>query len=196
MILSACSFGSKSLFKEEGLTNYENSYDIGYPYPADIDNDYYNLGGYPVETKDQLNQQNKTPNDDQYLLPTLTPPELQIIVPIPDEGKGSVGGILFSVSMNTVIPNTIFYLTEAIGENSSEIPPFFVGPSDDQITYNSDENGIFILDNLIPGNYYLVMSGPPYDWTVGYKDISPTPYLIKVKPDNRTNLGVIYIFWP
>jgi len=116
--------------------------------------------------------------------------------PTPQDGKGSVSGVLFSANGRYTIPQTVFYLTLGWGDNKDEVPSVFIGPGKDDIIFHTDENGQFSLDNIPPGKYYLVMSALPYDWALGYKDTKLTPYRLDVEAGSKIAAGIVYVFWP
>lgn len=123
--------------------------------------------------------------------------ELASQPPEPQQGMGSIYGVLFSVTNQAPIPNTMVYLIDAGGDEAESLPAIIVGPSSEDIVLSSDQNGAVVNDSIPPGNYYLVMSAPPYDWAEGYSDAeAKEPLLIQVRENEKTSMGVIYIFWP
>lgn len=123
--------------------------------------------------------------------------KLESQAPSPKQGKGSIYGVLFSTTNQAPIPNTMVYLIETAGDGSEPLPDIIVGPSSDDIVLNSNQDGAILNDDIPPGNYYIVMSAPPYDWAEGYSDAdAEQPLLIQVRENEKTNMGIIYIFWP
>ena len=129
------------------------------------------------------------------LQPTLVPSP----VPALAVGKGAVQGILFSsTGRGRVIPGTIFYLTAGRGETHTDPPQVIQGPQTDQgdIVGTSDMQGRFFLNNVSPGNYYLLVWAP-YDWIIGQESATDlTPRLITVEADQRQDLGEVHLIWP
>ncbi len=116
--------------------------------------------------------------------------------PIPQSGKASISGLLYSFTGRSPIPGTLYYLTPA-GEMGSP-PNILVGPREEEgdIRGTSDERGQIRLNNIPPGSYYLVVWAP-YNWILAVEsEANMTPYLITLKPDQRLNLGIIYVPWP
>jgi hypothetical protein len=150
-----------------------------YPVPQD------GISPYPIEEGGQIQPILITPN------PPLDAPE-------PEAGKASISGTLYSPIQKMVIPVTQFYLTLGWGEDHSEMPPAFVGPQVDKgdINLMSDSQGNFSVNDIPPGNYYLVVWAP-LTWDVAQiSDIDTQPLLLELKPDQNRPLGIVYISWP
>jgi hypothetical protein len=110
----------------------------------------------------------------------------------------SIGGILYTFSGQGPIPGTLFYLTPGRGEAQSDPPTVLTGPheEDGDVAGISGDDGWIALDNIPPGNYYLVVWAP-YNWIIaGMSDTDLTPRLITVEPDQQLNLETIYVAWP
>jgi hypothetical protein len=126
------------------------------------------------------------------------PVEVPSEAPVPEEGQASISGVLYTFSGNGPIPGTIFYLTPARGETNQEPPAVFVGPREEEgdVQGMSDPKGQIALNNVPPGNYYLVVWAP-YNWIMAVEsDTDPTFRLITLEPDQRETLGMIYLAWP
>jgi hypothetical protein len=79
-----------------------------------------------------------------------------------------------------------------------EPPAVLVGAHAEQgdILGFTDETGEFALSDIPPGNYYLAVWAP-YNWIlVPESSTDSTPRLITLEPDERLNLGVVYLSWP
>jgi hypothetical protein len=64
------------------------------------------------------------------------------------------------------------------------------------VSGQSDNQGRIVLNNIPPGRYYLAVWAP-YNWILAVESASDsTPRLIVLEPDQRVNLGVIYLSWP
>lgn len=124
-------------------------------------------------------------------------PPLPNNVPIPQQGKGSISGVLFSVRNRRVIPDTMFYLTPGWGENRDEQPQMLIGPREGDFKGTSDANGYVQLDDIEPGYYFIVMAAFPQDWEFAYPDANTQiPLRIEIKQGSQFNLGVLFIHWP
>jgi hypothetical protein len=119
--------------------------------------------------------------------------------PIPEEGKASIGGVLYNYLGRGVLPGTVFYLTPAVEEGGTIRPPVvYVGPREEagDVRGQSGKQGQLIVNNIPPGKYYLAVWAP-YDWIlVVESETDPTPRLIVLEPDQQANLGIVYISWP
>ena len=124
--------------------------------------------------------------------------EMSSEVPIPEAGKASISGVLYNFSGHDPIPETVFYLTPAVGEGKQDPPHVFVGPREEQgdIQGMSDTQGRIFLNNVPPGSYYLAVWAP-YNWILAVESATdPTPRLIVLEPNQRENLGTVYLSWP
>lgn len=147
---------------------------------------------------------NQTGTDEAY--PITTEPNTQISVDnitdlpeakSPSEGKTSFSGVLYSYSLKQLIPNTLFYLSPAIGEENS-FPPIMAGPNPEQGDINgfTDEKGVIILNDIEPGNYYLIVWAPN-NW--GFAVINTEdeePLMLELTGGTAHNYGVLMVQWP
>lgn len=118
--------------------------------------------------------------------------------PAPGPGKASISGVLYTFTGKGPIPGTAFYLIPAGDGDQSEPPPAMMGIREENkdVSGQSDNQGRIVLNNIPPGRYYLAVWAP-YNWIVAVEsDVNPTPRLIVLEPDQRLNLGVIYLSWP
>lgn len=126
-------------------------------------------------------------------------PETPADVPDPESGMAAVSGVVYSSTVDRIVPGTMFYLTRAVGDNQRSLPPAFFGPLDEQgdIVGKTDEKGQFVLDNVPPGNYFLIVEAPPYNWALGMvSEEDTTPRLIELQADQKYALEVVYVSWP
>lgn len=125
-------------------------------------------------------------------------PVAPVHAPQPNPGKASISGTLYSYTLSRVIPETMFYLTRAVGDDNRKMPTWLIGPEVEKgdIRGWTDANGQFALNNIPPGNYYLIVWAP-YDWipAVSLSDDS-SPRLIELPADRRQVLGIVYVPWP
>jgi len=128
---------------------------------------------------------------------TTFPIEAPAEAPIPEAGKASISGVLYSFTSDGPIPETVLYLTPARGE-AKRPPSILVGPRKElgDIQGVSDDHGQIFLNNIPPGNYYLAVWAP-YDWILAVESTTDiTPRLIELEPNQREALGIIYLSWP
>lgn len=116
--------------------------------------------------------------------------------PVPEPGKASISGLLYSISGKGPIPGTLYYLTPS---KEPDTPPnILVGPRDKggDVRGTSDDQGRVVLNNIPPGSYYLVVWAP-YNWVLAVEsDIDMTPRVITLQANQQVNLGVVYLPWP
>jgi hypothetical protein len=119
--------------------------------------------------------------------------------PIPQEGRASLTGLLYSFGpIPGVIRETPFYLMPISGESDQAFPILLLGPriENGDVQGISDNEGRISLDDVPPGNYYLAVWAP-YNWILAVE--SPTvmtPRIITLEPNKYYDLGVIYVPWP
>ena len=115
--------------------------------------------------------------------------------PQPEAGKGSISGVLYSISKNSALALNTFFLTPAEGDNKKTPPPFTIGPvaSRDDILGTTDEKGEFSLANVPPGNYFFI-AWAPMDWPMAVTSPEDQTYrLIEISADQKSILGIVYI---
>ena len=125
-------------------------------------------------------------------------PTFTVDIPVPDDGKAAISGILYSYTIHQVIPGTAFYLSPAVGPDKQDVSPLLVGPQieNGDIPGRSESNGGVQLNNISPGNYYLVVWAP-YSWSVAQvSNVDHKPRLLTLQPNQRTFLETIYLSWP
>lgn len=118
--------------------------------------------------------------------------------PVPEAGKASISGVLYSSRTGAIIPDTMFYLTPAVGPEKRAMPSILIGPEESQgdVRGQSDVSGKFTLNDITPGNYFLIVWAP-YNWPEANTSATdPAPRLIELKADQREPLGVVYVGWP
>ncbi|MFC2023749.1 carboxypeptidase-like regulatory domain-containing protein [Chloroflexota bacterium] len=134
-----------------------------------------------------------TPTSDLAVSPLEIPPE----IPVPQEGKAAVSGLLYTITSKAPIPGTTFYLTPALGEDKR--PPNVLSGAQTEagdIRGTSDDEGWIALDNVPPGDYYLAVWAP-YDWLIaGNSEVDLTPRLITVEAGQQLDLDVLHVEWP
>ena len=133
---------------------------------------------------------------------TIAPEDIKLIqfedIHTPEPGKGAIGGVLYSFTVNFLLPGTRYYLTPSVGDDENSFFPILVGPIEENgdISGITDVNGYLNLSNINPGNYFLIVEAP-YNWSVAVN--SPTdqePYLITVLENEKKALGILYVSWP
>jgi hypothetical protein len=118
--------------------------------------------------------------------------------PPPRPGQASISGLLFSISTLAPIPETLFYLTPATGEEHDRMPILLAGPdvTRGDVTTRTTDNGVFQLDSIPPGEYFLIVASPG-SWREAVRsEVDPSPLLISLSAGQRLALGVVSVIWP
>jgi hypothetical protein len=145
-------------------------------------------GAYPA------GQDPQTLAGDKSLMTVLPPSD----APAPQPGMASLSGALYSYTIQRAIPDTMFFLTPAVGDNHDSMPAFLAGPDPaaGDVAGRSDGLGNFHLDSVPPGNYFLIVSAP-YNWCPAETSPSdPSPLLIRLSGGDRVALSMLIISWP
>ncbi len=119
--------------------------------------------------------------------------------PIPTQGKASISGLVYSYTSGQTVLKTLFYLTPAVGPDKTQMPALLVGPeaSNGDLQGETDEHGQITLNDIPPGNYYLIVWAPPYSWSEAQLSADDhAPRLIKLSPKQSLPLGIVYVSWP
>ncbi len=116
--------------------------------------------------------------------------------PEPNTGFGSISGTLYSFTTNITLAKTYYYLLVGDGPNKDKMPPILIGPKEGDIQGITDENGQFFINNIPPGNYFLIVESP-YNYSPVVTSKSDfTPLLLTIKENNKYPLGVVFVSWP
>lgn len=166
--------------------------DSSYPAPIQV----LPMEGYPGLGKEMSG----TPIADvkSPALPEGELPSAPSTAPAPKAGKGSISGTIFSFTTRIVVADTMFYLTPAMGPNDTDLPPALFGPQDGSgdIVGRTDDKGQFFLDNVPPGNYYIVVEAP-MNWAVGLeRGEESMPRMITIEQGGKYPLGIVFVSWP
>lgn len=116
--------------------------------------------------------------------------------PQPDEGMASISGIIYVPREQLVMTKTQFYLTAGEGENKDQLPLIqVVGgiASRGDILGETDENGVFTLNNIPPGNYFLVASPANGVIVAIVSELDTNPRLITLEANQKLPLGVVVL---
>jgi hypothetical protein len=142
------------------------------------------------------------PVDEQTSITQPSPSTLSINasaeVPLSEPGKASISGTLYSYTIERILPETVFYLTPAVGEDKRSMPAILVGPIEEKgdIRGVTDINGQFALNDIPPGNYFLI-TWAPYNWAPAViSETEQRARLIELEAGQREALGILYLSWP
>lgn len=107
----------------------------------------------------------------------------------------SIQGVVHVLSDNTVINKGLLYL-KIVNNKDTKVPSLILGDprlDDGDIIGVTNEEGFFIIDNILPGEYYIVVQYPPY-WTLVQKSAQVSdPLIISLQPNADIKLGDLYI---
>jgi hypothetical protein len=133
----------------------------------------------------------------QPVQPTSTDP-VWPTPPTPAAGKASISGMLYSYAISRALPETVFYLTEPMIADGKVAYLVMLGPRKEigDVFGVSDQSGGFVLSNIPPGDYCLLVWAP-YDW-IPAETSSQThsPLLIRLAANQALDLGMIQLPWP
>jgi len=131
-----------------------------------------------------------------------TPTEEQAspTVAAPATGRAAISGVLYTSRGNGPVPGTVFYLTPAQegAEDSADLVLVLTGPNLDHgdVRGQSGSHGEFVVNNISPGSYYLVVWAP-YGWIpVPVSEQGKRPRLITLAPNETKELGRVTLPWP
>jgi hypothetical protein len=163
------------------------------PTEANIETAYPLLSGneaatpYPI-----LGETEATP------LPSGVLPVAPNEAPKPEAGMASISGVLYSYTTGQTVGGTEFFLIPGVGPEKKDVPIVLVAPdaSRGEIIGRSDDNGNIALQNIPPGNYFLIVWAP-MSWSVAEKsNTDKAPLLLELDAESQIPLGVIYLSWP
>lgn len=116
--------------------------------------------------------------------------------PPPASGKVSVSGLLFAFDISVPLANINFVLIPAIVVDGLPRVPLILtygNPKDGDILGRTDGRGIFFLENIMPGKYYLLVNYPDHSEIAVNPDNTSAPLLFDFKADTSYPLGVVLI---
>lgn len=131
-------------------------------------------------------------------VPTIRPQNLQppSEANTPVSGKASISGLLFAFDISVPLSNVDFVLMPAlITDGKALIPPILTyGNSESgDIFGKTDEKGVFFLDDILPGLYFLLVNYPDHSEIAVNPEITSEPLLLEFNADTAYPLGVVLI---
>lgn len=123
----------------------------------------------------------------------LNPP---IDAPEPLEGKASISGLLYAFDISVPLANIEFILVPAvITEGTPIVPPIITNgdPESGDIIGKTDANGVFYLNDVAPGLYYLLINYPDHSVIAVESDNTLYNRLLEFEANESYLLGVIKI---
>jgi len=136
---------------------------------------------------------------DSPLVPEAAP-AAESELPEPEAGMATLSGQLFNTTGQSVIPGTAFYLAPAqpAPEAGNDLVLVLKGPdvAAGDVVGKSDDQGNFTLNDVPPGDYYLVVWAP-YNWLPIPADAEDTmPRVFKIRAGDRLDVGRLELVWP
>lgn len=187
------------------ILNACNSQISNYQSPSVSPQEY--IDGYPVDENNNFNNNNLVISDDPLYpspghfsnLPTNTSGQSIKIEPLkPSDGKASISGMIYSFTSKMTLPDTKIFLTKALGDENAP-PPLLMSPDESvgDVIGRTDMNGEFQINNIPPGNYYLIVWGPDISSiVVNLSAENYSPLLFTLQPNEKYNLGILNVSWP
>ncbi len=114
----------------------------------------------------------------------------------PASGKTSLSGLLFAFDISVPLSNLDFVLMPAvITDGVARVPPILTygNPEDGDVLGKTDENGVFYLDNILPGKYFLVVNYPDHSEIAVDPNNTSAPLMFEFEADTSYPLGVVLI---
>lgn len=111
-------------------------------------------------------------------------------------GKASISGLLYAYNISVPLSNTSFVLIPAvIIDGIANVPPILTNgnPADGDFLGKTDENGVFYLDDIMPGKYYFLVNYPDHSEIAVDPENTTKPLLLEFDSDTSYPLGVIMI---
>lgn len=128
--------------------------------------------------------------------PAPTPAVSPLSVPLRNaEGQAAFTGIAYSVRFENAIPETAWYMVPA---KSLDTPLVLAGPEADEAKYSgkSGADGRITVENLEPGDYFLVIWAP-YGWIpAATAPDGEVPLVISMKAGEQRDFGQLLFPWP
>lgn len=112
----------------------------------------------------------------------------------PEAGKASISGLIYTPTSKTFVQNTVIYLTPAEGDNKDQVPGLLIGSglsSRGDIVSSTDDKGRFYIDNIPPGNYFLIVSYQNDIIITAVSETDHSPRLFTLDADSSTPLGLV-----
>lgn len=113
--------------------------------------------------------------------------------PQPEAGKASASGVVYSLLSRTILSDFQLYFTPAQGDTREEVPPLLLGAFSNKgdILVKTDSQGVFQVNNIPPGNYYIVLVAPG-DYLIAVNSaVDTTPRMVTFQAEQIQPLGVV-----
>lgn len=114
----------------------------------------------------------------------------------PSDGKTSLSGLLFAFDISVPLSNMDFVLIPAvINGGVAMVPPILTygNPLEGDILGRTDGDGVFFLDDIMPGKYFLLVNYPDHSEIAVDPNNTSAPLLFDLKADSAYPFGIILI---
>ena len=131
-------------------------------------------------------------------VPTVVTQDLQppLEANTPSSGKASLSGLLYAFNISVPLSNMDFVLMPAVVvDGVARVPPILTygNPEDGDVLGKTDGNGVFFLDDILPGKYFLVVNYPDHSEIAVDPNNTSAPLMFEFEVDTSYPLGVVLI---
>lgn len=115
---------------------------------------------------------------------------------VPISGRASISGLLYAYNISVPLSCMNFILMPAvISDGVAIVPPILTygNPEDGDIMGKTDGDGVFYLDDILPGQYFFVVNYPDHSEIAVDPNNTAKPYLLEFKADTSYPLGIVMI---
>lgn len=126
-----------------------------------------------------------------------TPPTIQI--QSPEEGKGTLVGVLYDQALNGPYAFQYVYLAKILElqQQGGGDPMFFAELNIQTAPFaQTDENGRLVIENVEPGKYALAVRLPNLAETLLYEAYTQVNVYVDINPNEISDMGVVEILGP
>lgn len=162
----------------------------GYPVPEETDGEESSAYPAPEETDGEENSAYPAPENSELDNLSAEPPNPSFDLPDAGGETGVVGGILIEEIVGEgYIPFAPYELVLAEVINDSEGNPTLIGYDEDSPRAQVFPTGVFVFQNVPPGEYGLVANLAVYEFPL--QELDGSKLLISVEAGQATDLGQI-----
>ena len=114
----------------------------------------------------------------------------------PQPGTASISGLLYQTQGSMVLKNLDFYLSPAVeAAGMKVVNPIITNPDPavGDVIGRTNDNGIFFLDNIPPGDYFLLINFPDRSVVAQADQTLGNILLISLSAGDQIPLGVLFI---
>ncbi len=114
----------------------------------------------------------------------------------PEEGKASISGLLYQTQGSLILKNLDFFLSPAVArEDQMVVSPIitYPNPTRGDVIGKTDANGVFYINNIPPGEYFLIIIFPDRTVVAKPDQTSDVEFLISISEADQIPLGVLFI---